>query len=73
MRCAADIDDVGCPEPAAVVQRMLSTASCAAKLVPELCPIVHVRLRSVVVSSTGGQPTAGRAEPCLVACRGVRS
>ena len=25
------MDDVGCPEPAAVVHRMLSTASCAAK------------------------------------------
>ena len=31
MRCAADIDEVGCPEFAAVVHLMLSTASCAAK------------------------------------------
>src|SRR5580700_10324346 len=30
MRSAADIEEVGCPEPAAVVQRMLSTRSCAA-------------------------------------------
>ena len=31
MRWAADMEDVGCPEPAAVVHRMLSTASCVAK------------------------------------------
>src|SRR4051794_30205632 len=30
MRSAADMEDVGCPDPAAVVQRMLSTRSCAA-------------------------------------------
>ena len=29
-RCAADIDDVGCPEPAAVDARIASTQSCAA-------------------------------------------
>ena len=29
-RCAADMEDVGWPEPAAVVDRMLSIASCAA-------------------------------------------
>src|SRR5829696_7760767 len=30
IRSAADIPEVGCPDPAAVVQRMLSTRSCAA-------------------------------------------
>src|SRR5436190_21650439 len=30
MRSAADIPEVGCPEPAAVVQRMLSMRSCCA-------------------------------------------
>src|SRR5262249_11837967 len=30
MRSAADSEDVGCPEPAAVVQRILSTRSWAA-------------------------------------------
>jgi hypothetical protein len=28
MRSAADIEEVGCPEPAAVLQRMESTRSC---------------------------------------------
>ena len=30
MRSAAESDDVGCPEPAAVDERMLSTRSCRA-------------------------------------------
>ncbi len=30
MRSAADMDEVGCPDPAAVVARMLSTRNCAA-------------------------------------------
>ncbi len=30
VRSAADIDEVGCPEPALVVQRMLSTRNCCA-------------------------------------------
>jgi hypothetical protein len=30
IRSAADIDDVGCPDPAAVVERMLSARSCVA-------------------------------------------
>src|SRR5437868_7111530 len=33
MRSAADIEEVGWPEPAVVVQRMLSTRSCWAKCV----------------------------------------
>src|SRR5436189_6402579 len=40
MRSAADIDEVGCPEPAAVLQRMESTRIC--------CPSWRTNSRSVV-------------------------
>jgi hypothetical protein len=42
MRSAADMDDVGCPEPAAVLHRMESTRSC--------CPSRRANSRSVVAS-----------------------
>ena len=72
MRCAADIDDVGCPDPAAVVHRMLSTASCAAKLVPELCPVVHA-VAPVRSSSGGIASLPPRRGTVSLVRRGVRS
>src|SRR5229473_5064393 len=44
MRSAADIEDVGCPEPAAVLERMESTRSC--------CPSWRANSRSVVASAS---------------------
>src|SRR5712692_2687483 len=44
MRSAADIEEVGCPEPAAVLQRMESTRSC--------CPSWRANSRSVVASAS---------------------
>src|ERR1700687_4675546 len=44
MRSAADIEEVGCPEPAAVLHRMESTRSC--------CPNWRANSRSVVASAS---------------------
>src|SRR5258705_4439910 len=44
MRSAADIEEVGCPEPAAVLQRIESTRSC--------CPSWRANSRSVVASAS---------------------
>jgi hypothetical protein len=48
MRSAADSEDVGCPEPAAVLQRTASTRSCAA------------RRRADLVNARGARQPPGR-------------
>ena len=62
MRSAADIDDVGWPDPAAVVARMLSIASCAAR---SFQSAVRSSTRSSIFLATA-LPAYRRADPATV-------